>query len=82
MVMVQILVLLLLRADHSVGLEWPMALLATLRLPLLNDRLGAESLALDISIVTTYCLSLTPITIMMVAIMLAALLLRPSSEAR
>ena len=59
--------LLLLRADHSIGLEWPMALLATLRLALLNDRLRAESLALDISIVPTYRLSLTPITIMMVA---------------
>ena len=44
-----------------------MALLASLRLALLNDRLRAESLALDISIVPTYRLSLTPITIMMVA---------------
>ena len=48
----------LVRTDHLIAMEWAVPVLATLRLSLLDYRLGAETFSLDIAVVATSCQSL------------------------
>ena len=46
------------RTDHLVAVKWAVPVLATLRLPLLDYRLRAEALSLNVTVVATSCQSL------------------------